>query len=155
MMDRSRSTRVRSVPCHRLEGDTVRTIAAFIRALRQLAGDDGFRALAGFAAGLLATGTVFYILVEHWTLLDALYFCVVTLATVGYGDLYPTTDLGKAFTIVYILTGVGILVAFASRVVDTMITDREERRRGQPGGAGTVAGPPAVALGPGARSDYH
>ena len=125
----------------------MRTIAAFIRALRVLAGDDGFRALAGFAAGLLATGTVVYMPVEHWSPVDSLYFCVVTLATVGYGDLYPTTDLGKAFTIVYILTGVGIRCLCQPRR-----RHDDHRSRGTPARAGQWrghgGGPPVVALVP-------
>jgi hypothetical protein len=53
---------------------------------------------------------------EGWGWLDALYFSVVTLATVGFGDLHPTTDEAKLFTIVYIIFGVGILAAFVSEV---------------------------------------
>ena len=65
---------------------------------------------------LLAIGTVFYARVEGWTVLDALYFSVATLATVGYGDITPRTSLGKAFTIVYVLTGAGVFVSLAARL---------------------------------------
>jgi hypothetical protein len=110
------------------------TILSFLRAFRNLMQDETFRVIVGLATGLLITGTVVYMLVEHWSPLDALYFSVVTLATVGYGDLAPQSDVGKAFTIVFVLAGVGIIVALASRIVDGMVSDRAERlhRRGGP-----------------------
>ena len=48
--------------------------------------DPQFRALLLLYGALLLIGTVFYVRAEGWSVLDALYFCVVTLATVGYGD---------------------------------------------------------------------
>ena len=63
------------------------------------------------ALALVLVATVFYWLVERWSLLDAAYFSVVTIATVGYGDLTPETAIGKIFTIVYIFAGIGIFVA--------------------------------------------
>jgi hypothetical protein len=45
-----------------------------------------------------------------------LYFCVVTLATVGYGDFAPRTSFGKVFTIVYILIGAGVFVVLAAEL---------------------------------------
>lgn len=62
----------------------------------------------------LITGTVFYHIVESLTWVDSFYFSVVTLATVGYGDITPHTDLGKLFTAFYILIGVGIIGAYVS-----------------------------------------
>lgn len=62
---------------------------------------------------LVAIAAIFYSLVERWPLLDALYFSVVTIATVGYGDLTPQTVAGKIFTILYIFAGIGL---FASAV---------------------------------------
>ena len=69
-----------------------------------------------WAAAALAIGTLVYHWLEGWSLLNALYFCVITLATVGYGDLTPTTPLARAFTIVYVINGVVILLAFFDRL---------------------------------------
>ena len=60
----------------------------------------------------LTTGTIFYHFVEKWSYLDAYYFSVVTLATVGYGDYVPKTVPGKIFTTFYIFAGVGITTSF-------------------------------------------
>src|SRR5262245_60167866 len=48
-----------------------------------------------------------YMLLEDLPALDALYLTVVTLTTVGYGDLVPRTGAGRLFTVVLILSGVG------------------------------------------------
>lgn len=73
-----------------------------------------YRILLAAVVLILGVGTVFYHYVERFSWLDAYYFCVVTLATVGYGDLTPKTDIGKLFTTFYILSGVGIITAFIS-----------------------------------------
>jgi voltage-gated potassium channel Kch len=73
-----------------------------------------YRILLAAVLVLLAIGTVFYHLVEGFSWINAYYFSVVSLATVGYGDLTPHTNLGKIFTTFYILFGVGLLTAFIS-----------------------------------------
>ena len=42
----------------------------------------------------------------------AFYFTIITLTTVGYGDFSPKTDLGKLFTMVYVVLGLGIISSF-------------------------------------------
>ena len=64
----------------------------------------------------IISGTGFYSIVEGLRFVDALYFSVVTLTTVGYGDFAPQTDAGKLFTAVYVLVGVGIVLAFITTV---------------------------------------
>ncbi|HMS49728.1 potassium channel family protein [Candidatus Neomicrothrix sp.] len=79
--------------------------------------------VSGLAAGTLLTGTVVYHLLEDWSWVDSLYFSVVTLTTVGYGDLSPTTDLSKLFTVVYLVSGMSLLAAYFNEVMK-----RRERR---------------------------
>ena len=86
------------------------------RPLRAMLRDPETKVLAVAALIVIAVGTVGYVLIEGWTVLQAVYFCVVTLATVGFGDLHPTTELGQLFTIGYIVTGVGIIAAFISEL---------------------------------------
>jgi len=78
--------------------------------------DRGSRPIFLWAAAALLTGMFVYHWLEGWSLLDALYFSVITLATVGYGDLVPTTPIAKLFTIFYVINGVSILVALLDRL---------------------------------------
>ncbi len=86
-----------------------------------------FRALLLLYGALLFIGTVFYVRTEGWSVLDALYFCVATLATVGYGDFAPRTPVGKVFTIVYILIGAGVFVVLAAELAVGVIRFRDLR----------------------------
>ena len=84
--------------------------------LRAMLRDREGKILLVAAIGLISFGTFVYTRLEGWSPIDALYFSVVALATVGFGDLVPTTDLGKLFTVGYILFGVGILAGFVSEL---------------------------------------
>lgn len=65
---------------------------------------------------VIAFGTVIYKYLEDWSWVDSIYFTVVTLTTVGYGDFAPQTDAGKLFTVFYIIIGVGIILSFINTV---------------------------------------
>lgn len=71
-----------------------------------------YRILAGAAIGVIVVGTVVYHWLEDWSWVDSLYFSVVAGTTVGFGDLAPTTDGSKLFTIAYIITGFSIIATF-------------------------------------------
>jgi voltage-gated potassium channel Kch len=81
-----------------------------------------YRYLSLVVVVILVVGTFFYHAVEKFTWVNAVYFCVVTLATVGYGDIVPKTDAGKIFTTVYIIIGVGVITTFFAATI---------RRRGE------------------------
>jgi len=91
-----------------------------------------FRALLILYGIMLVLGTTFYARVEGWSVLDAMYFCVVTLATVGYGDLAPRTPLGKIFTIVYVMIGSGVFVGVAAEFAITILRREDARARNAP-----------------------
>ena len=55
-----------------------------------------------------------YHYLEGWTWFDSLYFSVITLSTVGYGDISPQTTGGKTFTMVYVIVGIGIILSFVN-----------------------------------------
>jgi voltage-gated potassium channel len=70
---------------------------------------------------VMATGTVGYTILEKLTLLDALYFTVVTMSSIGYGDIHPTTPESKIFTIFIILTGLTLLFYLVSALVSSFV----------------------------------
>ncbi|PIE45071.1 MAG: hypothetical protein CSA44_02590 [Gammaproteobacteria bacterium] len=77
--------------------------------------DEEFRFLFIFIVMLLIGSTLFYVNIEQWRIVDALYFSVMTMATVGYGDLTPTTDISKIFTMVYTFLSIGAFVSITAK----------------------------------------
>lgn len=82
-----------------------RTIRAFLK-------DKEYRELLLTTFLVLTGGTIAYHYLEAWSWVDSIYFSVVTLTTVGFGDFAPQTDEGKIFTIFYIIIGIGIILSF-------------------------------------------
>ncbi len=60
-------------------------------------------------------------LVEHWNLLDALFMTVTTLTTVGYGEVHPLSPLGRVYTIVFLLCGVGLFLYIVSDMAEIFL----------------------------------
>lgn len=87
-----------------------------------------------WAGSMLLIGVFVYRWLEGWSFIDALYFCVITLATVGFGDLTPTTPEAKLFTIFYVINGVGILLSLFDRIrmvrAQNGVLDRSESNFG-------------------------
>lgn len=102
---------------------TLRLFQALWRGMK----DEEFRALLFLAAFLLLVGTVFYHRHEGWAVIDSAFFSLITLTTVGYGDLVPTTTLSKIFTMVYLILGMSILLGFLNNIAGKIFEDRKER----------------------------
>ncbi len=79
--------------------------------------------VAALAAILLA-GTLGFHLIEGWRFLDALYMAVITLSTVGFGEVHPLSDAGRLFVMCYIVAGVG-LVTYTVGTLTKMVVEGE------------------------------
>lgn len=70
-------------------------------------------------------GATVFVYLEDWRWIDAIYFCVITLTTIGYGDFAPVTDLGKIFNMLYILIGLGLILSFIKTVYNHYDTTKK------------------------------
>lgn len=75
---------------------------------------------------VLILGTLIFASLEHWSFLNAFYYVIVTIATVGYGDIHPTTSIGKVFAILLIITGVGTFLGVIANTTELMLSRREK-----------------------------
>ncbi len=72
-------------------------------------------------AGIILAGTIGYMLIEDWTWFDSLYMTVITLATIGYGEVKPLTAGGRWFTIGLIFVGVGVFGFLLANIVQAVV----------------------------------
>lgn len=72
--------------------------------------------------GLILAGTIGYESIEGWSFFESLYFTVVTLTTLGYGDYVPKTDAGKLFTIFMALGGIFTMFYAAAEVIRVIVS---------------------------------
>ena len=87
--------------------------------------DEEFRILLFLLLTFLISGTYFYWHVEGWSVVDALYFCFMTMSTIGYGDLVPTSPLSKIFTIVYSMLTIGLFAAIVTKMVIVTVSAKK------------------------------
>lgn len=78
--------------------------------------DPEFQAIVFLLGVAVLIGSVFYHLVEGWSWLDSAYFSVVALTTVGDANLSPGAGVSKIFTMGFSLAGIGLMLAFLSRL---------------------------------------
>ena len=83
----------------------------------------------GAIAILLVIGTSGFVLIEHWRVLDALFMTVITLTTVGYGEVRPLTDSGKLFAMFVILAGASTVLYVLGDMVELFVSFNFELRR--------------------------
>lgn len=78
---------------------------------------------------LLSAGTVTFIVAEGYGFFDSLYFSIVTMATVGYGDITPKTVVGKSVAIFMIIGGVSTFMGVLANATELYMEKREEEGR--------------------------
>ncbi len=84
--------------------------------------------LAAFA-GVVVLGTIGFALIEEKSLVDSFYFTIVTVSTVGYGDIHPATGAGKLLAVALIVTGVGAFLGVIAKATEMMLERRQSLDR--------------------------
>jgi voltage-gated potassium channel len=90
-----------------------------------------FGILLGVLVLVVSAGTIGFMIVENLSLLDAFYFTIVTVATVGYGDVHPISEAGKILSICLIVAGVGTFSAVIVSSAGLIFESRQDEVRRQ------------------------
>ena len=92
---------------------------------------NNFRLLAVVVIMIVTISTWFFHVVEKWDWLDSVYYVVVTIATVGYGDYTPKTDIGKIYAICLLIVGIATFGFFAQQLLKRQQLRALERQLGR------------------------
>jgi hypothetical protein len=84
--------------------------------LLDLMRDTQSRAVLIYALGTILVGGYAFHQVEGWSIFDAMYFMIIAMTTIGYGDYTPVTSWGKVLTIFFGLNGIVVLLALYDRI---------------------------------------
>ena len=82
-------------------------------------------------AAVIAVGTIGFVFLEGLSWFDSFYFTVVTVATVGYGDIYATTTAGRILAMIIIIAGVGAFTGLVVNAAQYIIERQTEKVRWQ------------------------
>ena len=88
--------------------------------------DPEFRGLSFVLGSWIALGTIIYTVYEDWSVIESVYFCVMTLTTIGYGDLTPSDSTMQLYTVVYAVLGIGFFVAFNAQLARIAFRSRRD-----------------------------
>jgi voltage-gated potassium channel len=104
-------------------------IRSFNRSLRH----PRHQAFALAVVVVLITGVVFYRFAEDWSFANSLYFTVIALSTIGFGDIAPTTTFSRLFTVLYAIIGVGLI----GTLLNLVVTNAQQAIKHREPGSGT------------------
>lgn len=103
------------------------------------------RILGGSVLLVLVIGTLAYSVIEGWSLVDSFYFSSVALTVVGFGDLTPSSDFSKMFTVFYIFSGIAIIALWIQVRTKHRIAKRAAKHVPDSGSAAAVESVPPPA----------
>jgi len=70
---------------------------------------------------IIAVGIIGYIIIEEYDMVDAIYMTIITTSTVGYREVKPLSDEGKIFTVLLIISSLGVLTYFLSQFTQSLL----------------------------------
>ncbi len=107
------------------------TFARLLKGVALSWANPDFKATLLLAIIIVLSGASFYHSFEGWSWVDSIYFSVMTAATIGFGDLSPTTPISRIFTTFYAIISIGVFVALITHIATSLIkTPAEKVRKG-------------------------
>ena len=73
---------------------------------------------------IIAFGTAGYMTIEGWSLIDSAYMTIITITTVGFGEIHSVSEAGRLYTIFLIFLGGGFFIYVGGAVVQFMVEGR-------------------------------
>src|SRR5665648_906575 len=70
---------------------------------------------------ILSFGTFGYMFLEHTSFMDSLFMTMITISTIGYGEVFPLDTKGRIFTMVLILVGVGFVMFMFGKITEAVV----------------------------------
>jgi voltage-gated potassium channel Kch len=110
-------------------GMLFRVMRVVFRGLASALGNPATSGLVALTGTIVLAAATFYWFVEGWSFLDAMFFSVATISTVGYGDMVPGTAAGRIFTMIYIFVGIGVFVATAASIAEHVFSNGRAARQ--------------------------
>ena len=77
----------------------------------------------------LVTGSIGFMIIEHWSFLDSIYMTFITITTTGFEEVHPLTHSGRIFTIILLVMGIGSIAYTGGRAAQLLIENQIIRRR--------------------------
>ena len=77
--------------------------------------------IVSLLAFLPIVGTIGFVVIEDWSLLDALYMAVITITTVGFEEVHTLSSAGRLFVIAYLIVGIGIFFYGAVQIGELIV----------------------------------
>jgi len=105
----------------------------FLKTILSYLKDKEYLKLLFITFTVIGCGSATYKYLEGWSWVDAVYFSVITITTIGYGDVAPQTDAGKMFTIFYIIIGLGVILNFIETIHDHYKKEDMKNQKGNNG----------------------
>lgn len=78
---------------------------------------------------VMAAGTFGFMVLEDLSFFEAFYYNIVTMSTVGYGDIHPTKQVSRIFAILLIIVGVGTFLGVIANFTEMILLRRETQNR--------------------------
>jgi voltage-gated potassium channel len=86
-----------------------------------LKGLRNLRLLGSLLLVLMAAGTAGYHFIEGWSWFDSVYMVVMTVTTIGYGEVHPLSFYGRAFNLIIMVVGVGLVLLMAGALAAALL----------------------------------